>query len=509
MDMLEVSVGGNEMQENKMVNIKKIIFGVLFLLLAGWIGILCFYRLGEAGTHNWDEARHIVNAYEMMTTGNWWIHTYMWEPDYFNFKPPLSMWCIICSFKFLGVSSFSMRFYSAISMFLIFLLLFYFTMRNFGKRAAIICGIILASGTDLFFFHMARSADADALYLLMFSVAMICLYMAEKKPWFLTGFGIFLSLAFMAKCFHVAIGIAVFICYLPRLYKKLKLKHYIGAIAGGIIPTGIWTVARFSYDGFAFFAGMFGKEVVSRVEKEKDYLAYLNYVVTNPIIISTLVAAVIGLILLKAKRENGKLNIKVLLSKIIRNDLYLFILWLMIPFAVYSMSGAFMEWYIYICYLPFCVLVGVILGKTISIHGKKCLIALILLFVPLIGLVISAKQSWVILNTLEYTNNTDVRKDLASLIEKYPEYRGTAIYIENSRNEYQPQNVWDQNCVADAYITGDFKPMDGGVPFFIEDKDAILIISKDLFESYSNLLTGRVILLDGKDYLIFNNEFYG
>lgn len=496
------------MRETRIV-IKKAIFIVLSLLLFGWILVLCFYHLGEAGTHNWDEARHIANAYEMMTTGNWWINTYMWEPDYYNFKPPLSMWCIIGSFRLLGISSFSMRFYSALSMFLIFLLLFGFTMRNFGRRAAIIFGMIFASGTDLFFFHMARSADADALYLLMFTATMVCLYVAEKKPWFLTGFGIFLSLAFMAKCFHVAIGMAVFLCYLPRLYKKLKLKHYLGAIAGGIIPTGIWALVRFSYDGLAFFAGMLGGEVVSRVERENDYFAYLQYVITNPVIVSILIAVLIGLILLKTKSENEESDIKSVLSKIVGDKLYLFVLWLVIPFVVYSISGAFMEWYIYICYLPFCVIVGAVLGKASELKGKKGYLAIFLGMVPLVCLGISGKQSWENLQTLRYTCNTDIRQDLNLLIEEHPEYRGATIYIENSRNEYQPQNVWDQNCLVDAYIAGDLRPTDGGVPMFLEDKEAILIISKDLFESYSSSLAGRVILVDGTDYLIFNNEFYG
>lgn len=495
------------MKENSTKIIKKILFLLLFLLLFGWILVLCFYHLGEAGTQNWDEARHVANAYEMMKTGSWWIHTYMWEPDYYNFKPPLSMWCIIGSFKLLGISSFSMRFYSAVSMLLIFLLLFRFTMRNFGRRVAIIFGMIFASGTDLFFFHMARSADADALYLLMFTAAMVCLYVAEKEPWFLTGTGIFLSLAFMAKCFHVAIGIAVLICYLPRLYKKLKLKHYLGAIIGGIIPTGIWAVIRFSYDGFAFFAGMFGQEVADRVEEGNDYFAYLRYFGTNPVVIATLIALIVGIVLLRKKGE--KTSIKAAFLRVIGHRLYLFVLWLVIPLAVYSLSGAFMEWYGYICYLPFCVIVGAVLGKASELKGKKGYVAILLGMVPLVCLGISGKQSWENLQTLRYTCNTDIRQDLNSLIEEHPEYRGATIYIENSRNEYQPQNVWDQNCLVDAYIAGDLRPTDGGVPMFLEDKEAILIISKDLFESYSSSLVGRVILVDGTDYLIFNNEFYG
>lgn len=484
-----------------------ILYMILFSLLLGWTGILSFYHLGEAGTHNWDEARHIVNAYEMMHSNNLWISTYLNQADYYNFKPPLSMWCIILCFRLFGISSYTMRLYSAIAMVLLFVVLDLFLAKIWGRRAAVIAGILFVSGKDLFFFHMGRSADADALYLLLFTAAMICLFKAEQKPWFLTGYGIFISLAFMAKCLHVAVGVAIFVCYLPRIHKKLNLKHYLGAIIGGAIPTGIWAITRFSYDGFTFFRGMLGQEVVDRIKKEKDYFGYLHYFLTNPVIVISLIAVLIGIVLLKAGK--GKCSIKSMVKNMAGHDLYLFALWLLIPFFVYSASGDFTEWYGYICYIPFCVIAGVVLGHASTIQGKARWIGWLLLLAPVVGFVISGKESISNLKTLKYENNTDIRNDLASLIENHPEYRGAKIYIENSRNGYQIQNVWEQNNVADAYIEGDLQPVNGGVPMFLEDQEAILIISKDLFEIYSDSLTGRVILLDGSDYLIFNNEFYG
>ncbi len=497
------------MRDSRMVNSKRIAYVILFLMLAGWTGILCFYHLGEAGTYNWDEARHMVNAYEMMSSDNWWIHTYLGETDYYNFKPPLSMWCIMLCCRLFGVSSYTMRLYSAIATMLLFVVLQLFVAGNFGRRAAIISGLVFVSGTDLFFFHMARSADADALYLLCFSAAMVCLYRSEKNPWLLSFFSFFLSLAFLAKCLHVALGVAIFLCYLPRLYKRLKIKHYAAAILGGVLPAGVWAVARFSYDRFAFFVGMFGQEVVDRVEKENDHLGYLRYFGQNPVIMISLAAALAGVLLLKMDKGKPKNNLKTLIGRLIFHDLYLFFLWLLIPLLVYSASGAFMEWYGYICYLPFCVIIGVTLGRVSAVLGRRRYAAGALLLLPVIGLGISVKESVWNLNTLRYQNNTDIRHDLAELIERYPEYIGAEAYIENSRNEYQGQNIWEQNNIADAYIEGGLRPINGGVPLFLDDQDAILIISKDLFETYRDSLAGRVVLVDGNDYLIFSNEFYG
>lgn len=49
----------------KQKRIEEIVCLIGIALIAIWVGILCFYHLGEAGTHNTDEARHIANAYEM------------------------------------------------------------------------------------------------------------------------------------------------------------------------------------------------------------------------------------------------------------------------------------------------------------------------------------------------------------------------------------------------------------------------------------------------------------
>lgn len=491
----------------------RLLYAILLLAITLWMGALCFYHLGEAGTHSWDEAVYGINAYEMLSSDNWWIQTYRYEVDYYNLKPPLVMWCIALCFRLFGFHFYAMRLPSAIAALLLFVLMTAFTGRRFGGRAAVTAGMLFVSCTDMIFFHMARSADADALYLLLFMAAMICLYEAEKRPWFLTGCGIFLSLAFLTKCMHMATGAAIVICYLPRIYKKLKRKHYVGAVLGAVIPTGIWAVVRYSYDGFAFFAQMLGIEVVERVESESNYLGYLTYFMKRPVTLFGIGIMAGALALLFFRRGNGKekkeAEKKNIFRRLVESELYLLILWLLIPLIVYSASGSFMQWYGYICYLPFCMLAGALAGRAGTIAGKRGRMAAALLLLPVICLGISAGQSLGKLETLNYENNTDIRKDLSSLIENYPERREARIYIENERNEYRPQNVWEPNCVADAYLIGDLEPVDGGVPLFVEEEDAILMISKSLFETYSNVLTGRVILVDGEDYLIFSNDFYG
>lgn len=496
--------------------IRKFIEIGMIIAMTCIVGILCFYHLGEAGTHNTDEARHIANAYEMFKKSEIWIHTYKYETDYFNYKPPLSMWCIMLCFRLFGISSFSMRLYSAVAWMLLYLIFTVFLWKKWGWSLAMIFSLAFVSGPDLFLFHGARSADADALYLLLYTCAIICLYLAEEKPHYLIPFGFLASLCFLTKCLHVATLIVIFICYLPRLYKRIKLKHWLGGIAAGVIPTGIWAGVRFSFDGFAFFAGMLGREVVDRVEESSNYLGYLFYLLKQPVCVIAIAAICVSCFFSVEfpKRKNvdirkigeaaGDREICRLCRKIVNGQGYLFFLWFLVPFVIYSLSGAFMEWYSYSCFLALYALAAVEITKPGK--GKKGRFSEFL-FIGcfLICACIQVKES---VNILKYTNNTGFRADLERLIEQNPEYRGSSIYLENNTQEYKPQNEWEQNRVADAYITGDLQPLDGGVPLFLKDQDALLIISKNLFEGYYDVLAGRVILVDGEDYLIFSNKFY-
>lgn len=63
---------------------------VLLLLTA----FLLFTRLGDFYICQCDEARHGINAYEMLQSGDYVINTCNGEPDYGNLKPPLSYYCI-------------------------------------------------------------------------------------------------------------------------------------------------------------------------------------------------------------------------------------------------------------------------------------------------------------------------------------------------------------------------------------------------------------------------------
>lgn len=148
------------------------------------------------------------------------------------------------------------------------------------------------------------------------------------------------------------------------------------------------------------------------------------------------------------------------------------------------------------------------MGRFTTFYKRSNPLPVLVLFILLACVGSQTRENIINLNRLSDQYDAGIRHDLTTLVEQYPDCRSSRIYIENSKNEYNAQNAWEQNCVADAYITGDFHPINGGVPVFREDEDSLLVISKNLFSDYSSVLAGRVILVDGNEYLIFSNEFY-
>ena len=153
---------------------KTIWYPILFILLIGLIAFLSFYKLDVKYVDPWDEARHGVNAYEMANGGSLIQSTYMRQADYYNLKPPLSMYGIMLGMAIFGNTVFALRFYAALSYVLLALCVGLFTKR-YGKLESLLAVAFLAVNTTAFQAHMIRSGDADSLYVLLFTLAMICM----------------------------------------------------------------------------------------------------------------------------------------------------------------------------------------------------------------------------------------------------------------------------------------------------------------------------------------------
>ena len=162
----------------------KYIYPVCFVLIIAVIAFLAFYKLDVKYVDPWDEARHGVNAYEMANGGSLFQNTYLRQADYYNLKPPLSMWCIMLGMAVFGNGVFALRFYSALC-YVILAIAAGLWLRRYGRLESLLGMAFLAVNTTAFQAHMIRAGDADSLFVLLFTLAMLCMMRIPEKKYYM------------------------------------------------------------------------------------------------------------------------------------------------------------------------------------------------------------------------------------------------------------------------------------------------------------------------------------
>ena len=300
-----------ERTERKNRHIKKdrmhVTVGIfLFFAATGLTVFFCFWRLGADTILGFDEGRHAVNALEMYRSGEWLVSTYNGETDYFNLKPPLSMYLIMLGFRLFGINNLGIRFFSAFCYLLTSLLAAVFVAKRKGWSAGAFTMLLFGSSGTLLFNSMARKGDANAVYNLCFLIAMLSLMrlMERKSPdgdnAFIKrkclpeclGVGLGCSLAFLSKSFHAAVavlivGITLCIAVISQRKRQkeamkqnktaepdktghdsghglLSASEWLVLFLSGIGPVAFWAFFRYRADGFSFLKEMFLTDVWKR-----------------------------------------------------------------------------------------------------------------------------------------------------------------------------------------------------------------------------------------------------
>ncbi|MDR1398202.1 MAG: glycosyltransferase family 39 protein, partial [Desulfarculales bacterium] len=225
-----------------------------------------FFLLGDEIIRDWDEARHGVSAYEMAVSGNYIVNTYNFQADYWNAKPPLSLWLTALGYEIFGFNTFALRFFSALCSTVTVLITVIFTGRKLSWAAAFIAGGVLLTLDSFIFEHNARSGDPDAIFILFSTGAILGAILSRGRIWPVYASAFLLSLAFLTKSFHMLSPLLTVLILLALNHgKKLfRLKVGVGFLLSALIPSLVWALLRYSNDGLAFFHIMFGYDVIER-----------------------------------------------------------------------------------------------------------------------------------------------------------------------------------------------------------------------------------------------------
>lgn len=521
---------------------KERIFQLLCVCLFAWLAFLCFYKLDVKYVDPWDEARHGVNAYEMLKQGSLVKSTYLYQTDYYNLKPPLSMWSIMLSMVLFGKSVWTLRLASVICYLCLALCVVCFARKRYGRLPALFSLALLCANTTPFIAHMVRAGDADSLYVLLFSLAMICMLQIrdDHRKLYLCGF--LFALAFLTKSFHAGLIAVIGGLYLllTGLFKKVRLKEYVLFILSFGAPIGLWVIARLCTDGTAFLKEMWLTDVLGRSQSgfgsnEAGFSYYFSYYLGNMsgkvpvyrivlclLLVSCLILAVMSFVQKHRTKHgadgNGTKNVK--------DDMIGFSLWILIPALAFSVVRTKLLWYEYPAITALLIAAGIAAGLVCE---KKKLPVGIRVALGAVLLVTAGYYSHDLLQTFEqYGKDGYMTNDFQLLIEetangaqKYgteieesakkadePEAnkeiektgkQGVTVYVYRALTTEDPEKPvdtqWAQQDVYVAEAYGDYICENDGWDHMLEDmKDGseedcrILFTTQELLEQYRESL---------------------
>ena len=449
-----------------------------------------FYNLGTFPINSWDEARHGVNAYEMIKKNNYIVNTYAYRNDYWNLKPPISYWAIIWGYKLMGFNPLGLRFFSAVAGSITILVIAIFTLYKHGRLASLIATVTITTTVPYILEHSARSGDADSIFILFFTISVVSIALIEVNIKWLYSSGLFFALAFLTKSWHAGNIVVIGGIYLlvSRILFKLKRREIGFFILSVMLPIMIWIILRYSQDGIAFFANMLGYDLIARtsrtleghigtvyfyIEALQDWYFYWLLV---------LIAGVVGVTTLLKADEKWMEN---------KNYVLCIFLWIAVPFLLYTKAKTKIYWYILPIYPAMAIAVGASSSKLLKHKNRSILLQFGLSF--MIILAIWNNQNLI----LQRISNPKAEGGqlLIQEIGKIPQYKGKRIYI----------NSYEQSYLLSAELYGDFIPGNDGTEGFLKDntEGTLLLVHKDKKEVTEKQIPNLKVVAENEVICIF------
>ena len=328
------------------------------------------FRLNREVVTAWDESLYVTSAAEMVKSGNWLVTTFHGEVDYYNTKPPLNVWMIAAAFKTLGISLWSMRLPSVLAAFATIAAVQWWCRRCFNAMTALASTVVLSTTFGFLYVHSARSANPDAWLTLDIVLTVITLWSARRAPWRLVWLGPLAAVAFMLKGTAVLLpALIVFAVLVIRGVDRRTVAALATAVGVFLVPTVAWAVARWRFDRWRFFDGLFNYDFVERITQpleghDSHPLYYLNILQKDHY--DWLVTAVILLLVLVLSRRDRQ-PVRLPLDRDIR---MLLGVWGGAALLVPTLMATRLPWYLNPFYPIFAIAVGAIVAASFDAFSR-------------------------------------------------------------------------------------------------------------------------------------------
>lgn len=447
---------------------------ILALVPLCLVGYQLFGRLGDMYIVDYDEARHGVNAFEMIRSGDYVVSTYQGQPDLWNLKPPLSSWLIALGYRLFGEGALGLRFFSALAALLAACALAWWAYTREGPLAGLLVLLAVAANATLVGLHFARYGDADSQYQLFFTLSMLCLLCGgQDVRWLYAGAACF-GLAFLEKGLHAfnipAIYLLALLC--TGGLRKLRIGQFLLLLLCGAAPVLPWAALRYLRDGLTFFRAMVSTDMVGRIGATADaagvgvpaLLYYLRVLWSHPAVMVCLALSFTAAAVLAATRTR--------LTPGAARAALICLLWLLVPIALYSLMGAKFRWYIYSDLYAAPALACVLLPPALRVRGwSRPLAAAVGVAAVCFG-ILAACNAVAVSAPID---NTSVHAFIQAQLD-FDIDEGRHAYIQYGENR---QTVWMQSDMLTAYFAGNAICMDGGVEAYLADEEsAVLFLVK-------------------------------
>lgn len=316
-------------------------YGKCVVLILTLALVNCFWRLSSNVISDLDEARYGVAASEMLHNHSALIATYAGLPEYWNLKPPLGYWMQEVAYRAFGPTVFAMRLPAALCALGVIGLTMLVCQRWYGRRPALLAGLILTTCFGFVGHHGARSGDLDSALTLILLVAVIQVpKLVQSAPSRLLWAAMF-SLGFLLKSFAVLPFVAITAVYLAWSgdWRRCRWRDWMPAL--GLLSSVIagWVLARLWVDGSMYFVDRMVREdlfqrATSVIDPETTkpwgyLLVLLDRFAPWPLFI--LAAVLLG--------KMGSVSAR-------RNNSRLVLLWAMVPFTAFSIARTQHHWYL-------------------------------------------------------------------------------------------------------------------------------------------------------------------
>lgn len=501
---------------HKYVNILLIVFFAALIL------VRLFMKLDAIGLMDFDESKHASEAYEMFKRNAWIAHTYYWEIDYFNSKPPLYYWLTNIMFRLFGVSMVNFKLPSVISGAVLCVVMSVFLVKlqnkRFDKKFLVLISLPLFLAAylsmDLVFdFHGFRAGNFDGVYTLFVLCALVCIVKAREDNKYLIPMGAFLGLAFLSKGFNLSSFVFCCLFSIPFLAKEKRVKYILYSILTATLVVLPWAALRFRFDGLEFFYHMIFSEAEDKVVGGSlEYFRMMHTYLTFRLFFYGLIFYLVA-IAIKEKSFKGWL--KALLSDL--KEYAILWIWFWVPILFYTWAGVCNDWYIYSSYVILSLLLAIYFTigvEALSESGK--VVRGLANVVGCVLLIIAAHNG---ITEIMWENEHagtgggpayPYRSDMRTIKEMYgDQYQGSYVYMEDV-SRYDPNTVKHEmfyDIIAYSEFECDWHAMKGGIDAWENAEDGILVINKNILDQFIDRLAGHVIIHDD-GYIYFIHDMY-